>query len=119
MWLSVHIRLCCTAVNHRENVSLNPEGTVPPNPIIVALRSYKGIMAVLTVYIPALILVHFCQNLRCFVLFWQACFGLFNVFCLCCFLKAGKKVTKEVLVPLRCKNRTNNMANSACSRSTG
>ena len=99
---------------------LPAEGTVQPNPVIAALKSSKGIMAVLTVYvvvyIPALILaysgVHRESGIY-FVLCWLSYgLGFLNVFAYVAFSKPARKEVKKLWFLVRRRNEIGNLENS-------
>ena len=96
---------------------LPAEGAVPPNPVVAALKSSKGIMAVLTIYvviyIPALILANFlAESEMYFLLYWLAYgFGSLNVFAYVAFSKPARKEIKKFWSYVKCTNGTENMVN--------
>ena len=97
---------------------LPAQGTVPPNPVITALKSSKGIMAVLTVYvviyIPALILANLYQeSVFYFVLYWLSYgFGFLNVVAYIAFSKAARKELKKFWYHDSRRNEIGNLENS-------
>ena len=76
-------------------------GQQAPNPVLAALKSSKGIIALLTVYsvsyAPALILANTNKNLEVyFVLYWLTySFGFLNVFAYVAFSAAARKEFKR------------------------
>ena len=98
---------------------LPAEGTVPPNPVIAALKSSKGIMAVLTayvvLYIPILILANlYKESVFYFVIYWLSYgLGFLNVFAYVAFSKPARKELKKFWFYVKSRNGTQNMENSA------
>ena len=99
---------------------LPAEGNVPPNPVITALKSSKGIMAVLTVYvviyIPVLILAYFGvyrESGIYFMLYWLSYgLGFINVFAYVAFSKPARKELKKFWHYVSRRNEIGNLENS-------
>ena len=93
---------------------LPAEGTVPPNPVITALKSSKGIMAILTIYvviyIPTLILANFfSESDMYFLLYWLTYgFGFLNVVAYVAFSKPAKRELKKFWFYVKSRNGTEN-----------
>ena len=93
---------------------LPAEGTIQPNPVITALKSTKGIMAVLTVYviiyIPVLFFPKFYSESggnMMFVFYWLSySLGFLNVCSYIAFSKPARKELKKFLSYVQVRNET-------------
>ena len=120
----VYIFVCVVRqkINMRRLI-LPVEGSAPSNPVIAALKSAKGVMAVLTVYvviyIPLLLLAAFNSESGgdlAFALYWLSyALGFVDVFAYVAFSRPARTEIKKFWSYMKVRNRLENTENSARS----